>query len=173
MLQRNLWKKYSQTIASMFRKLHWPPDYENVVVDERDDNWEVLLARRRSPKTLVPAHQQMSSGQRAALAISVFWSFNTSPNVPSVLLMDEPIQNIDDMNMLNFLDGLRWLVEDTDRQVFVTTANRRVETLVRRKFSYLKDEYLEVSLSRGAESLTSLEYYDWRGKRLDGKAAIA
>ena len=172
-LQRDVWEMYSRTISSMFRKLHWPPDYERVVVDERNDNWEVLLARRREPRKLVPAHQQMSSGQRAALAISVFWSFNTSPNVPSVLLMDEPIQNIDDMNMLNFLDGLRWLVEDTDRQVFVTTANRRVETLVRKKFSYLKDEYLEIYLSRGAESLTSLEYYDWRGKRLGGEAAIA
>ena len=172
-MQREVWRKYSDAIASMFRKLHWPPDYENVVVDEQGDGWELLLARRLDPKMLVAAHQQMSSGQRAALAISVFWTFNTAPNVPSVLLMDEPIQNIDDLNMLNFLDGLRWLIEDSDRQVFVTTANRRVGTLVRKKFSYLQEGYLEINLSRGAESLTRLKYYDWNGQHLDSEAEIA
>jgi len=57
------------------------------------------------------AHQRLSACQRAALAVNVFWALNTSrAKIPKILIMDEPVQNIDELNALNFLtvcDG--WL----------------------------------------------------------------
>jgi len=161
-LELQVWAKYSATISDMFRKLHWPPDFAKVELEERNGELDLYVVLRDSPGTKEPAHQRMSAGQRAALAISVFWAFNTIADVPKLLLMDEPIQSIDDLNMLNFLDGLRWLVEKVGCQVFLTTANSRIHNLVRKKFSYLQEEYVELHLRRD-QRISSIEYRDWQG----------
>ena len=164
------WDRYGDTISAMFKKLHWPQDYKEVRLSRCRGMLDVEVTRRESPDKLISAHKQLSAGQRAALAISVFWAFNAIPeNVPHVLLMDEPIQSIDDLNILTFLDGLRWLTEAVDRQIFLTTANQRVSGLIRRKFSYLEDDFLELRLVRD-EGLSRLEYWNWKGKRM-GKQA--
>ena len=80
--------------------------------------------------------------------------------------MDEPIQNIDELNALNFLDGLRWLVEGANRQVFLTTANQRVAGLIRRKFSYLETDFLELRLKRDG-IISSIEYMDAHEKPIE------
>jgi len=81
--------------------------------------------------------------------------------------MDEPVQNIDELNILNFLDGLRWFIETTNRQVFLTTASQRIEALVRKKFAYLKNEFLEVILQREYDC-TSVSYIGWAGEEIAG-----
>ena len=94
-----------------------------------------------------PANNRINNSGVIVLSLSVFWAINILPEIMSpILVADEPIQNIDELNILNFLDGLCWLVEGADRQVFLTTANQRVAGLIRWKFSYLRDGFLEVRL---------------------------
>ena len=96
-----------------------------------------------------PAHERLSAGQRAALVLSVFWALNTvSEKVPRILLMDEPVQGVDDLNILNFLDILRWFIEAVDKQIFITTASQRIQNLIRKKFSYLGSDFCEIRLER-------------------------
>lgn len=161
--ERDVWKDYSDTISQIFSKLHWPPDFQEVRLHSDTEKDQIEVHEKRPPNRWVPAVDRLSSGQRAALAISVFWALNSRhDNVPKLLLMDEPIQNVDDLNILNFLDVMRWLVEIGNRQVFLTTANQRVAGLIRRKFSYLENDFLEVNMTRET-AYSQTTYYDWQG----------
>lgn len=91
----------------------------------------------------------LSSGQRAALAITIFWTMNLyGAYSPPLMLMDEPIQQVDDINSLNFLDTLRWIADGGKRQIIISTANSRIAGLIRRKFSYLEKDFSEILLER-------------------------
>jgi len=142
----------ASTVSDVFRRLHWPFDFKTVTFEEVNGTPEVLVEPRFAAGGLVPAHQRLSAGQRAALAISIFWALNSSRGmVPKVMLMDEPVQNIDELNALNFLDSLRWLVERGGRQIFLSTSSRRLAALVKKKFAYLGSRFVEVELSRSGE----------------------
>lgn len=142
----------SGSVSEIFRRLHWPFDFVKVAFDDSDGAPEVLVEPRFTLGDLIPAHQRLSAGQRAALAMSVFWTLNISrDSIPKVMLMDEPVQNIDELNALNFLDSLRWLVERSGRQVFLATSSRRLAGLVRKKFAYLERKFVEVDLERRGE----------------------
>ena len=94
----------------------------------------------------------MSTGQRTALVISVFFQMNlATPYAPKFLLLDEPVANIDDLNILALMDFLRELVIIHKRQIFFTTANRNVARLFRRKFSFLLQDFQELRFLRAKE----------------------
>ena len=164
-----VWEKYSSVISTIFRQLHWPPDFEKVHLERENNHLELLVKLRAASAARVPAYERMSGGQRTALAVSVFWAFNTIPaDIPDLLVMDEPIHSVDDLNMLNFLDGLRWLVQSVDRQIFISTASKSVQSLIRRKFSYLQDDYMELWLTRDRH-LSRIEYRNWQGELISGE----
>jgi DNA repair exonuclease SbcCD ATPase subunit len=140
---------HSETVSDVFKRLHWPFDFSSVRFATSQAGLDIEVALRRQPERFEAAHKRLSAGQRAALAVSLFWALNTSQShAPRFMLMDEPIQNVDELNTLNFLDSLRWLVEQEGRQVFLSTSSRRLAGLVTKKFSYLDDDYREFHLSR-------------------------
>ena len=157
----------ASTVSEVFRRLQWPFDFTSVAFADSDGTPEVLVQPRFGGGDLVPAHQRLSAGQRAALAISIFWTLNSSRvTVPRVMLMDEPVQSIDELNALNFLDCLRWLVERGGRQVFLSTSSRRLAGLVRKKFAYLGPRFVEVDLERtGAVAEVLIRRHSVRGAR--------
>lgn len=158
-------KRYEKTINSFLSSLHWPRDFFDVRI-EAENGFEITMSNVISPEDRRPAHHKLSAGQRAALAVSVFWTLNTAfTNVPEIILMDEPVQNIDEMNILNFLDGLRWFVESVKRQVFLTTASQRIQALIKKKFAYLKEDFLEVRLQRDYDC-TKIRYFDWNDNEM-------
>ncbi len=170
--QIDVWNQYAEMISDIFKKLHWPPDFERIELARDGEELDLKVTLRPS-REIRSANERMSAGQRAALAISAFWALNSarSKTVP-VLLMDEPIQSVDDLNILNFLDGLRWLVERENRQIFLSTANQRVRGLIRRKFSYLGEEFREFFLSRNGP-VSSIQYIDAQERILEFKNKIA
>lgn len=141
------WTKYSQNINAMFSRLHSPPDYNRVILKNSSEGFDIeVVSRRTSDERDATV---LSSGQRAALAISIFWTLNIyGAKIPPVMLMDEPIQQIDDLNTLNFLDSLRWIAEKGKRQIILSTANSRLAGLIKRKFSYMGEDYAEVHIER-------------------------
>ena len=84
---------------------------------------------------------KMSTGQKICLALAFMFSlYLTSNTSPNVIMLDEPVANLDDYHMLNLLDLLRRLAI-SDTQIFFTTANPDVAKLFRRKFSFLEDGF--------------------------------
>ena len=73
---------------------------------------------------------EISTGQRAALMLSVFLTLNLSlRSGPPFMLIDDPIAHIDDLNALSFLDFLADIAETGNRQIFFATANEKLANL--------------------------------------------
>ncbi|WP_095101415.1 ATP-binding protein [Pseudomonas sp. Irchel 3A5] len=130
-------------VSEIFARIHSPAEYKL-----GDFNGEHLLVTRDGLRT--HAATQVSTGQRAALALSIFLALNRSAETaPPVLLIDDPIAHIDDLNALSFLDYLRDLAVSMRKQVFFATADARLAALFQRKFEFLGNErFKKIVLSR-------------------------
>lgn len=130
-------------VSDIFARIHSPAEY---ILG--NFNSEQLLTTRDGRR----AHgvSQVSTGQRAALALSIFLALNRSAeSVPPVLLIDDPVAHIDDLNALSFLDYLRDLAVSTRKQIFFATADARLAALFQRKFEFLGPErFKKIVLSR-------------------------
>lgn len=127
-------------INDIFGRIHTPNEYEYVGSED------VILrtSATHDKRTL----DQISTGQRAAFALSVFLAMNRSAtSAPPALLIDDPIAHIDDLNALSFLDYLRDLTINTNRQIFFATADTRIASLFSRKFSFLAESFVKIELT--------------------------
>jgi exonuclease SbcC len=82
--------------------------------------------------------KQISTGQRAALMLSVFLTLNLSlKSGPPFMLIDDPIAHNDDLNALSFLDFLADVAESKQRQIFFATANEKLANVFQKKMEFL------------------------------------
>lgn len=130
-------------VSTVFSQIHSPPEYE---LGSFDDEGGLLIRRDDAMQHAV---DQVSTGQRAALALSIFLASNESAaNAPPVLLIDDPVAHIDDLNALSFLDYLREIALKSRRQIFFATADVRLAALFQRKFEFLGGErFKRISLA--------------------------
>lgn len=130
-------------IERIFGSIHRPKEFSDLKIE--DGNVTFI----RSTETERIASNQMSTGQSVALAISLILSlYTSSSSAPKVLIFDEPIANMDDLHMMNFIDIIRETAI-SGTQIFVTTANDNVAGLIRRKFSFFGKEFKHFSFERG------------------------
>ena len=81
----------------------------------------------------------LSSSQLNALAVSLFLTLNLGlPSVPMpVAILDDPLQSLDDVNLLGLIDLLRRT--KGQRQLLVSTHDRRFADLLARKLRPVKE----------------------------------
>jgi exonuclease SbcC len=93
----------------------------------------------------------LSSSQLNALAVSIFLGFNlVIPKLPiQSALLDDPLQSLDDINLLGVIDLLRRVKDQ--RQLLVSTHDSRFGRLLARK--------LRPTASKSSTSL--IEFFDW------------
>ena len=97
-LAETVLRENAANIASTFAKIHAPNEFDLVVVDDG-----LTIVRRGGGKVNL---DEMSSGQRAAYALSLFLAMNERlRSGPRVLLLDDPVAHVDDINMLSLLNG--------------------------------------------------------------------
>lgn len=132
----------AQEIARTFASIHMPNEFEL-----RAEHGALAIVRRQTGAKV--ELNQMSTGQRAAFALSLFLAMNGRlRSGPPVLLFDDPVAHVDDINVLSFLDHLRHLAINGSRQIFFATADTKLAGLFRHKFRFLGDDFKELSLSR-------------------------
>lgn len=118
-------------VSAVFAQIHSPQEYEI-----GDFTNESIIVRRDNKQS--HAINQVSTGQRAALALSIFLALNSSAeSAPPVILIDDPVAHIDDLNTLSFLDYLREVALRCRKQIFFATADVRLAALFQRKFEFL------------------------------------
>jgi ABC-type lipoprotein export system ATPase subunit len=121
-------------IQSIFSKIHLP--HELRVSDLAECRLERIDSEQPADLTRV------STGQRAALVLSIFFALNLSLRQgPPQMLIDDPIAHIDDLNALSFLDFLGDIAESGQRQVFFATANEKLANLFEKKMEFLGDGF--------------------------------
>jgi DNA repair exonuclease SbcCD ATPase subunit len=127
-------------IESIFLRIHSPDEFAGL-----GESFPTLLRKSGEQAPLT----QISTGQRAAFALSIFLAQNAQlVGAPPVMLIDDPIAHIDDLNSLSFLDYLRDLTMRGGRQVFFATANDKLASLFERKFDFLGEDFRRITLRR-------------------------
>jgi len=123
-----------QQIAVLFRKLHLPPEFTDL---KRLDK-ELVICRPNSSQYI---HiNQMSMGQRTSLALAILFQMHImGKNTPRILLLDEPVSNLDDIHIMNMVDILRELVLN-GAQIFITTASSEIARYLERKFAFMQEK---------------------------------
>jgi DNA repair protein SbcC/Rad50 len=119
------------SVETIFSHIHSPADFQGL-----GSSWTTLIRVLDGSEARL---SEISSGQRAAFALSIFLAQNSQLKkaAPPVVLIDDPIAHVDDLNSLSFLDYLREVVLAGGRQIFFSTANSKLATLFERKFDFL------------------------------------
>ena len=138
-------------IEGIFSRIHSPADFRGL-----GSSWTTLVRKVDGSEAKL---SEISTGQRAALALSIFLAQNAQLTVaPPVVLIDDPIAHVDDLNSLSFLDYLREIVLKERRQIFFSTANDKLATLFERKFDFLGSEgFRRFNLGRETSPSVSVE----------------
>jgi DNA repair exonuclease SbcCD ATPase subunit len=97
-----------------------------------EHNGDKISFRERSDSQ-IDALFSMSSGQLSALSIAFTLALNHKYAQNNLLLIDDPVQTMDEINMSAFIDLLRY--EFTDRQIFISTHEDHTSAYFRYKFS--------------------------------------
>ncbi|MCX0340156.1 hypothetical protein, partial [Acinetobacter radioresistens] len=129
-------------IKDIFTTIHSPREFTDIRY--KDDT--LILFKHDQEYTI----SEISTGQRAALVLSIFLSLNRKlKNGPNILIFDDPVTFIDDFNALSFLDFLRYFIVKEKKQIFFATANKKFAGLFKKKFDFLGgNQYKEFYLSR-------------------------
>ncbi|MCZ4243975.1 hypothetical protein [Pedobacter punctiformis] len=139
-------KFFSQNFAEIidiFKAIHIPKEFVDI---KFIDGKQLLLVDEDGKERSVT---EISTGQRSALALSIFLSLNKKlQNGPEIIMFDDPVAFIDDLNALSFLDYLRMYVLPSGKQIFFATANMRLAHLFEKKFSFLENDFKHWHLVR-------------------------
>lgn len=138
----NFFKNNLNEIKDIFKTIHSPKEFSTL---EYKDNKLILFKNQQ-----VFEISQISTGQRAALVLSIFISLNRKlQNGPKILIFDDPVTFIDDFNALSFLDFLRYFIVKEKKQIFFATANKKFANLFKKKFDFLGEfDFKEFHLER-------------------------
>ena len=130
------------SIESIFKNIHSPVEFSGI-----GSSWTTLVRQVGGSEAKL---SEISTGQRAAFALSIFLAQNAQLKyAPPVVLIDDPIAHVDDLNSLSFLDYLREIVLKGKRQIFFATADDKLASLFQRKFDFLgSDEFCRIDLRR-------------------------
>ncbi len=130
---RELLEINQSQVAAIFSRIHSPHEFE---VSTADSGY---LQRIGTKEPINP--KEISTGQRAAFALSIFLAMNVyAKKAPPIILIDDPVAHVDDLNTLSFLDYLRDLAVTGERQIFFATADDKLAGLFEHKFSFLGDD---------------------------------
>ncbi len=122
-----------EEIVYIFKMIHSPREFKNIKLV---NGFLYLITDDNQQRKIT----QISTGQRSALALSIFITLNRKlKNGPNIIMFDDPVSFIDDLNALSFLDFLRIFALRENKQIFFATANNRLASLFEKKFLFLGD----------------------------------
>jgi hypothetical protein len=131
---RDLLQERGPLLTALYRRLRPHPIFDELRVDykkfaERGEAY--FTATSREGETNIAT--TFSSAQLNAVAICVFLSLSLTQVEEGILaaLLDDPIQNMDDFNVLGLLDLIRQVAKD--RQVVISTHDSQIGELMRKK----------------------------------------
>jgi exonuclease SbcC len=89
----------------------------------------------------------LSAGQVNVLSLSIFLAkaFEYGNETIETIFMDDPIQNLSDINVLSFIDLLRTLISKHDKQIVISTHDEKFFRLLQNKLpeEYCNTKYFE------------------------------
>ncbi len=140
-------------IKNLFENIHMPKELNLVSQNAGSFGLRRVLGETMQENPI----NQISTGQRSALALSVFTIQNLAlKTAPPYLIFDDPIAHVDDLNTLSFLDFLAELAMTGKRQIFFATANEKLASIFAKKMEFLGEEFKLINMDdKRKENLTN------------------
>lgn len=140
----------SEIIERIFKLIHKPKEFSDLKIQDG----KISFIRTKTGE-LTDA-TKISTGQSVSLTFSILLSlYMSAPNAPRIIILDEPIANMDDMHILNLIDLIRELVLN-GTQIFITTANDQIAKFLRRKFSFMEASFIHIIMNRINDNKTQI-----------------
>lgn len=135
-------------------------NYLNLVVDK--NRLYILLDEKRKGgsqnyelnfEKSMNAGLTLSAGQSTVLAMSIFLALNYSQNWSKLntLAIDDPFQNLDDINSYSFIDIIGSLIKKENKQIFISTHNSDFSQLILSKLRLKKSRYSRITFKSYAK----------------------
>ncbi len=163
---RKVLARQEPIMDALYRRLRPHPVLDRLRIEYRTrDNRGEVYFRAASGQTDTNLTTIFSSAQLNAVALCAFLSMNLSLPSPRLetIMLDDPIQNMDDFNVLGLLDLLRGLRRD--RQLIISTHDDQLGDLVQRKLRPLgsgqrliRHQFVAFAGEGPTVTTTSLEY---------------
>lgn len=114
---------------------------------EVGNNGPRLLITAKGLNDEVNPNLFLSAGQVNILSLSIFLAkaFEYGSDTISTIFMDDPVQNLSDINILSFIDLLRTLTTEHNKQIVLSTHEEKFFRLLQNKLppEYCSSRYLE------------------------------
>lgn len=135
-------------IVRLFKAMiPWPYLFEKVTLKREETGIRLGLRYRGQEKDAGEPRFFLSSAQSNVLALSIFLSLSGKQNWSKLetILLDDPVQHLDDLDAVAFLDNLRTMALGgfgPKKQIIVSTCDKNLYLLMIRKFSLLEADGL-------------------------------
>jgi len=157
-------KKYildNKLVHQIYKNINPHPIYKDINIESSHG----LIFKLNDEFERVQADYIFSSAQKNVLALSIFlgFAFQQSWSNLDQIFIDDPIQNMDDINVVGFVDILRNLFSNeskmNNKTIVLTTHDEKFRNLVKMKFRHLKvREYCIESYDMNGPIIKETEY---------------
>lgn len=128
-------------VCSLYEAINPHPFYRELRLKQRNQGIEITCDESGERFFL---DYILSSAQNNVLALSIFMGFALQQQWSKLnqIFIDDPIQNMDDINILSFIDILRSLFNENNmkKQIIISTHDFKLAELFRKKFRFLNME---------------------------------
>ncbi|PFW58412.1 hypothetical protein COL13_05955 [Bacillus cereus] len=137
------------SINSIYQRIDPHPDFNNIKfeVDLAKDKPELNIYASSKQEKLSPI-LYFSAAQVNVLSLSIFLAkaLIEEQKGLNTIFMDDPIQHLDNLNILSFIDLLRTITVNLDKQVIISTHNENFFKLIKRKMDpdFTSSKFIEL-----------------------------
>ncbi|MEO6546800.1 MAG: AAA family ATPase [Ferruginibacter sp.] len=141
-----------EIINDIYKKIDPHPDFKTIKLEPQFDGVKPKLfikAVNEENKDEIDPILYLSSAQVNILSLSIFLAkaLQNKDVMINTIFMDDPIQYLDSINVLSFIDLLRSITTDKllDRQVVISTHDENFFNLMKKKFDpqYYNSKFIE------------------------------
>jgi DNA repair protein SbcC/Rad50 len=137
------------SINGIYQRIDPHPDLNNIKfeTDFQKDKPELNIYASSRNEVVAPV-LYFSAAQVNILSLSIFLAKALLKNQKGLntIFMDDPIQHLDNLNILSFIDLLRTITNQLDKQIILSTHNENFYKLIKRKLDpvYTNSKFIEL-----------------------------
>ena len=145
-LNDQILKEQEEFINKIFKRIYPHPFFRQInlktTVSRQGSNSLLIECKNKSGKTIVNPAFTFSKAQVNIVAISIFLSMALRQQCTKLntILLDDPLQSMDDLNIISFIDVLRSCSMeggDLNKQLVLSTHDDKFYRLLLKKFRFL------------------------------------
>ncbi|KXY33944.1 hypothetical protein AT269_15065 [Bacillus cereus] len=142
-LNEQVFSKLKETIQTIFEQINSHPIFTklDLVMDMyRNNNCLTINVSKINGTSEIKANAPyvFSSAQVNSIALSLFLAMSLKQKWSPLQLigMDDPIQSMDEVNVISFIDLMRLFVDKHKKQIIISTHDQSFYKLILKKFRY-------------------------------------